>query len=46
VRAIPPAAWESWLGRQKQLITQATIADRAAQAKLNAQTGAARVENP
>jgi cytochrome c oxidase subunit II len=46
VRAIPLSAWESWLGRQKQLITQATIADRAAQAKLNAQTGAARVENP
>jgi cytochrome c oxidase subunit II len=46
VRAIPLTAWESWLGRQKQLIAQAKIDDRAAQAKLNARTGAARVENP
>jgi cytochrome c oxidase subunit II len=46
VRAIPLAAWESWIGRQKQLIGEAAVADQAASAKLSSQTGAARVENP
>jgi cytochrome c oxidase subunit II len=46
VRAIPLAAWESWVGRQKQLIAQAGVEDQTAHAKLNSQTGAAQVENP
>jgi cytochrome c oxidase subunit II len=46
VRAIPLAAWESWLDRQKQLITEAHADDQAAKAKLDSQVGAAQVENP
>jgi cytochrome c oxidase subunit II len=46
VRAIPLAAWETWVTRQKQLIAQATIDDQIAKAKLDSQVGAARVENP
>jgi cytochrome c oxidase subunit II len=46
VRAVPLAAWETWVTRQKQLIAQATVEDQAARAKLDSQTGAAQVENP
>ncbi len=46
VRAIPLPAWESWLGRQKQLIVQANADDQVAKAKLDSQVGAAQVENP
>ncbi|HWG09337.1 MAG TPA: cytochrome c oxidase subunit II [Solirubrobacteraceae bacterium] len=46
VRAIPLAAWEAWVGRQKQLIARAGVEGQAAHAKLNSQTGAAQVENP
>ena len=46
VRALPPARFEAWLARQKQLIRQANAEAKAARAKLNAQTGAGQVENP
>jgi len=46
VKAVPPAQFEAWLTRQKQLIAEANAAAQAARAKLNAQTGAGQVENP
>jgi cytochrome c oxidase subunit II len=46
VRAIPPAQFEAWLARQKQLIAQANAAAQVARAKLKAQTGAGAVESP
>ena len=46
VRAIPLAAWETWITRQKQLIAQANADDQVAKAKLDSQVGAAQVENP
>jgi cytochrome c oxidase subunit 2 len=46
VRAVPPAAWESWVATQKQLIAQAGAADALAHAKLDSQAGAGQVENP
>lgn len=46
VRAIPLAAWESWVTRQKQLIAEANAEDHLARAKLDSQVGAAQVESP
>lgn len=46
VRAVPLAAWETWVTRQKQLIAQASADDHLAKAKLDSQVGAAQVENP
>ncbi|HEY5193923.1 MAG TPA: cytochrome c oxidase subunit II [Solirubrobacteraceae bacterium] len=46
VRAIPLAAWETWVTRQKQLIAEANAEDHLARAKLDSHTGAARVESP
>jgi cytochrome c oxidase subunit 2 len=46
VKAVPPAQFEAWLARQKQLIAQANSEAAKARAKLNAQTGAGAVENP
>jgi cytochrome c oxidase subunit 2 len=46
VRAVPPAQFEAWLARQKQLIAQANAAAEAARKKLSSQTGAGQVENP
>jgi cytochrome c oxidase subunit II len=46
VRAVPVVAWEAWVIRQKQLITEATRDDQLARAKLDSQAGAAQIENP
>lgn len=46
VHAVPPAQFEAWLARQKQLIAQANAAAKVARAKLGAQVGAGQVENP
>lgn len=46
VKAVPPAQFEEWLARQKQLIAQANAEAEKARAKLKAQTGAGAVENP
>ena len=46
VRAIPIAAWETWVTRQKRLIAEANADDHLARAKLDSQSGAAQVENP
>lgn len=46
VRAIPPAQFEAWLVRQKQLIAEANHEAAIARAKLNSQVGAGQVENP
>jgi cytochrome c oxidase subunit II len=46
VKAVPPAQFEAWLARQKQLISEANAEAAKARAKLNAQTGAGAVENP
>jgi len=46
VRAIPPAQFDAWLAYQKQQIAEANAAAAVSRAKLNAQTGAAVVENP
>jgi cytochrome c oxidase subunit 2 len=46
VKAIPPAQFEAWLARQKQLIAEANAEAAKARTKLNAQTGAGAVENP
>ncbi|HSZ06127.1 MAG TPA: cytochrome c oxidase subunit II [Solirubrobacteraceae bacterium] len=46
VKAVPPAQFEAWLARQKQLISEANLAAAKARAKLNAQTGPGAVENP
>jgi cytochrome c oxidase subunit II len=46
VKAEPPAQFEAWLARQKQLISEANVEAAKARAKLNAQTGPAAVENP
>ena len=42
VRAVPPAQFDAWLARQKQLIAEAKVA----RSKLSTQTGAGQVENP
>jgi cytochrome c oxidase subunit II len=46
VKAIPPAQFEAWLARQKQLISEANAEAAKARTKLNAQTGAGSIENP
>ena len=46
VKAVPPAQFEAWLAYQKQLIAQANAEAKVERAKLNAQTGPGRVENP
>jgi cytochrome c oxidase subunit 2 len=46
VKAIPPVQFEAWLTRQKQLISEANVEAAKARTKLNAQTGAASIENP
>ena len=46
VRALPPAQFEEWLARQKQLIAAANHEAQIARAKLGSQTGAGQVENP
>jgi cytochrome c oxidase subunit 2 len=46
VRAIPPAQFDAWLARQKQLIAEANAAAQVARSKLSKQTGAGQVENP
>jgi len=44
VRAIPPAAFEAWLARQKLLIAQANAAAAIARARLAKATGPGQVE--
>jgi len=46
VKAIPPAQFETWLVRQRQLIAEANHEAANARAKLNSQVGAGQVENP
>jgi cytochrome c oxidase subunit II len=46
VKAVPPAQFEAWLAYQKQEIAQANAEAKVERAKLNAQTGPGRVENP
>jgi len=46
VKAVPPAQFEAWLARQKQLIAQANAEAQKARTKLKTQTGAGAVENP
>jgi cytochrome c oxidase subunit 2 len=46
VRAVPPAQFDEWLSRQKQLIAEANAQAKIARAKLNSQTGAGQVESP
>jgi cytochrome c oxidase subunit 2 len=46
VKAVPPAQFEAWLARQKQLIAQANAEAEKARTKLKAQVGAGAVENP
>jgi heme/copper-type cytochrome/quinol oxidase subunit 2 len=46
VKAVPPAQFETWLGRQKEEIAQANKEAAKARAKLNEHEGAEQVENP
>jgi cytochrome c oxidase subunit II len=46
VKAVPPAQFEAWLARQKQLISEANAEAAKARAKLKALSGAGAVENP
>ncbi len=46
VKAVPPAQFEAWLARQKQLIAEANAEAAKARKALDAQTGAGAVENP
>jgi cytochrome c oxidase subunit II len=46
VKAVPPAQFEAWLARQKQLLAEADAAAQASRAKLKAQIGAGQVQNP
>jgi cytochrome c oxidase subunit II len=46
VRAVPPAQFEAWLARQKELIKEANHQAQIARAKLGAQVGAGQVESP
>jgi cytochrome c oxidase subunit 2 len=46
VKAITPVQFEAWRARQKQLISEANVEAAKARTKLNAQTGAASIENP
>jgi len=44
VRAVPPAAYEAWLARQKLLIAQANAAAKITRARLGKATGPGQVE--
>jgi cytochrome c oxidase subunit 2 len=46
VKAVPPAQFDAWLAYQKQEIKEANAEAKVERAKLNSQTGPARVENP
>jgi cytochrome c oxidase subunit 2 len=46
VRAEPPAQFEEWLARQKQLLNEANAQAKIAREKLNSQASAEAVENP
>jgi cytochrome c oxidase subunit 2 len=46
VKALPPAEFEAWLARQKQLIASANQEAAKARIQLAKQTGAGAVENP
>ncbi|MGA2454596.1 MAG: cytochrome c oxidase subunit II [Solirubrobacteraceae bacterium] len=46
VKAVPPAQFEAWLARQKQLIAEANTEAAKAHAKLAEHTGAEAVESP
>jgi cytochrome c oxidase subunit 2 len=46
VKAVPPAQFDAWLAYQKEEISQANAEAKVERAKLNAQTGPGRVENP
>jgi cytochrome c oxidase subunit 2 len=46
VKAVPPAQFDAWLEKQKQLIAAANNEARVARAKLGSQTGAGQVESP
>jgi len=46
VKAVPPAQFDAWLARQKQLLAEANAAAHLARSKLSTQTGAGAVENP
>jgi cytochrome c oxidase subunit 2 len=46
VRAVPPAQFEAWLAKQKELIKAANHEAQIARAKLGAQAGAGQVESP
>jgi cytochrome c oxidase subunit II len=46
VKALPPAEFEAWLSRQKQLLSEANAQAKLAREKIKTQTGAGAVENP
>lgn len=46
VKAVPPAQFEAWLARQKQLIAEANQAAQRSREKLAKQVGAGQVQNP
>jgi cytochrome c oxidase subunit II len=46
VRAEPPAQYEEWLARQKQLLNEANAQAKITREKLNAQAAAGAAENP
>jgi cytochrome c oxidase subunit 2 len=46
VRAVPPAQFDAWLARQKQLIQEANAQAKIAREKVRTQSGAGAVENP
>jgi cytochrome c oxidase subunit 2 len=46
VKAVPPAQFDAWLAYQKQELKEANSEAAVERAKLNSQTGPARVENP
>jgi cytochrome c oxidase subunit 2 len=46
VRAVPPAQFEAWLAKQKELIKIANREAQIARAKLGTQVGAGQVESP
>lgn len=46
VKAVPPAQFEAWLARQKQLLTEADKAAQRSREKLAKQVGAGQVQNP
>lgn len=46
VKAVPPAQFEAWLARQKQLLAEADKAAQRSREKLAKQVGAGQVQNP